>query len=344
LRFNRILGSVQNFAFQSSKFSPAISLLQKAAPRLHLLTSLTFSLLCSLFLFRTMLQTTLPTQSTQTYEKLRRPLPIWNPKGWYYSSLSLGLKTVGKLSTGIRIGYRYGFDSGVMLEYVYRNQPSGITPLGRLLDWVYLNSQGWRGIRERSEVLKATLQAVLQSYQQQGIHCHLLDVACGGGRYDLEVLRGFPQESVTATLRDYKLENVSRARQLAHQLHIAARIEQADAFNDGDLNLVQPRPNVMVVSGLHEILPDDGLIENHFRQLYRIMDAPATLIFTIQPHHPQLELIARTLPAHTGGLWVMRLRPWELTRQWATAAGFRNVQVHMEPNGIFGVVTAQKLF
>mgnify|MGYP006277667575 FL=1 len=281
--------------------------------------------------------TTLP-----TYDQLLRPLPPWNPKAWYYGLLGVSLKTLGKLSTGVRIGYRYGFDSGIMLEYVYRNRPSGITPLGTLIDWYYLNSQGWCGIRQRSKVLKATLREVLMTYQQQDIHCHLLDVACGGGRYDLEVLRDFPREAVTATLRDYKNENVAKARQLATQMGINAHIEQADAFSEGDLNLVQPRPNVVVVSGLHEILPDDGLIANHFRQLYRIMETSGTLVFTIQPHHPQLELIARTLPSHTGKPWVMRLRSWELTRQWATAAGFRNLRVHMEPNGIFGVVVAEK--
>ncbi len=284
-----------------------------------------------------MTRSTLP-----TYEQLRRPLPVWHPKSWYYGLLSLSLKTVGKLSQGVRIGYRYGFDSGVMLEYVYRNRPSGITPVGTLIDWVYLNSQGWRGIRARSRLLKGTLRAVLADYQRRGMACNLLDVACGGGRYDLEVLRELPLEGMTATLRDYKLENVNKARQLASEFGIRARIEQADAFNDGDLNRVQPRPNVVVVSGLHEILPDDDLIEQHFRQLYRIMDEAGTLIFTIQPQHPQLELIARTLPAHTGGPWVMRLRSWELTYRWVTAAGFRNVQVQMEPNGIFGVVTAEK--
>ena len=91
-----------------------------------------------------------------------------------------------------------------------------------------------------------------------------------------------------------------------------------------------------------KILSDDNLIENHFQQLYRVMDAPGTLIFTIQPSHPQLELIARTLPAHTGRPWVMRLRSWERTRQWAETAGFQNFQVMMEPNQIFGVVTAEK--
>jgi SAM-dependent methyltransferase len=281
-------------------------------------------------------------KSFPTYEQLLLPLPIWNPKAWYYALMNLSLKTVGKLSKGVQIGFQYGFDSGVMLEYVYRNKPSGITPLGTLIDWFYLNSQGWRGIRERSQLMKSTLRQVLQSYQQQNIPCNLLDVACGGGRYDLEVLQEFSSTAIAATLRDYKSENVAKARQLALQFGVTAAIEQADAFNDSDLDRVQPRPNVVIVSGLHEILPNDELIKNHFQQLYRILDNSGTLIFTIQPQHPQLEMIARTLPAHTGLPWVMRVRSWELVRQWAEVAGFQNFQVQMEPNGIFGVVTAEK--
>jgi len=281
-------------------------------------------------------------KSFPTYEQLLLPLPIWNPKAWYYALMNLSLKTIGKLSKGVQIGFQYGFDSGVMLEYVYENKPRGITPLGTLIDWVYLNSQGWRGIRERSQLMKSTLRRVLQSYQQQNIPCNLLDVACGGGRYDLEVLQEFRSTAIAATLRDYKSENVAKARQLALQFGVTAAIEQADAFNDSDLDRVQPRPNVIIISGLHEILPNDQLIKHHFQQLYRILDNSGTLIFTIQPQHPQLEMIARTLPAHTGLPWVMRVRSWELVRQWAEVAGFQNFQVQMEPNGIFGVVTAGK--
>jgi SAM-dependent methyltransferase len=284
-----------------------------------------------------MLNSTVP-----SFEALSQPLAIWHPKAWYYSLLNLGLNTIGKLSQGIRLGFEYGFDSGVMLEYVYHNHPQGITPIGRWIDWAYLNSQGWRGIRARAELLKATLRQELQSHQQQHIPSVLLDVACGGGRYDLEVLQTFAPGSITATLRDYRRENVTKARQLAQRLGITAQIEQADAFNDQDLNLVQPRPNIIVVSGLHEILPDDALIQHHFQQLYRIMDAPGTLIFTIQPHHPQLELIARTLPSHCKRPWVMRLRSWKLIQTWAQAAGFDNFDLEMERNGIFGVATAQK--
>ena len=49
----------------------------------------------------------------------------------------------------MRLGHETGFDSGSTLDYVYRNQPAGTGPLGRLIDRQYLESIGWRGIRQR---------------------------------------------------------------------------------------------------------------------------------------------------------------------------------------------------
>src|SRR5262249_42104986 len=115
---------------------------------------------------------------------------------------------------------------------------------------------------------------------------------------------------------------------------------QADAFSDKDLERAMPEPNLIVVSGLHEIISDNELVQNHFHQLARIAQRPATLIFTIQPWHPQIEFIARVLTSHTGAPWVMRLRPWEKTQRWAEAAGFKIRTVSMDKQGIFGVVVA----
>ncbi len=123
---------------------------------------------------------------------------------------------------------------------------------------------------------------------------------------------------------------------------MSATIEQADAFSDAALDQVIPRPNLIIVSGLHEILPDDDLIQNHFHQLYRILEPGGVLIFTIQPYHPQLELIARVLNSHTGKPWIMRLRSFERTKAWATAAGFQAFEWQMDSAGIFGVVKARK--
>lgn len=269
-----------------------------------------------------------------------RPLPAWNPKRWYYGGMRALMRSVGRASDGISTGERYGYDSGVMLEYVYRNRPSGKGWLGKTIDAAFLNAPGWRGIRERGDIVRQTLRTEIDTLANRDGGVWLLDVACGGGRYVLEALalRGAPVES--ALLRDYRRENIESAEALARELKVVARFGQADAFSDDDLARVTPEPNLIVVSGLHEIISDDALVERHFHQLARIAERPATLVFTIQPTHPQIEFIARVLKSHTGDLWVMRLRPWELTRKWAEAAGFKIRSVTMDKQNIFGVIVA----
>ncbi|HEY4638925.1 MAG TPA: bifunctional alpha/beta hydrolase/class I SAM-dependent methyltransferase, partial [Candidatus Udaeobacter sp.] len=71
-----------------------------------------------------------------------------------FAVVRAGLKIGGRLSRGIEIGWRYGFDSGLSLDYVYRNEPHGWSAVGRLIDKSYLNSIGWRGIRQRKTNLK----------------------------------------------------------------------------------------------------------------------------------------------------------------------------------------------
>ncbi len=59
-----------------------------------------------------------------------------------------------------------GFDSGSSLDYVYQNQPQGSNAFGRLVDKIYLNSVGWRGIRQR----KTHLQMLIK---QAGAHSEM---------------------------------------------------------------------------------------------------------------------------------------------------------------------------
>ena len=41
--------------------------------------------------------------------------------------------TVGRLSDGVRLACDHGLSAGKTLDYVYRNEPAGVGPLGRLL-------------------------------------------------------------------------------------------------------------------------------------------------------------------------------------------------------------------
>ena len=282
----------------------------------------------------------LPRHQLFDHAQLARPLPAWNPKRYWYASMRRLLGSVGSWSDGVALGERYGFDSGVMLDYVYRNEASGKNVLGRAMDRAFLNAPGWQGIRDRGALVQEALDKEIAAAHLAGRELHLLDVACGGGRYVVETLARHPGKVASAQLRDYRLENIDSAKALARKLRVNAHFAQADAFDGADLGRVAPKPNLIIVSGLHEIIPDDALIERHFRQIAAVAARPATLIFTIQPWHPQLEFIARVLKSHTGKPWVMKLRPWETTRVWAENAGFMIRCVKMERQRIFGVVRA----
>jgi hypothetical protein len=107
----------------------------------------------------------------------------------FFGLQALAMRTLGRLSHGIRLGWETGFNSGDSLDYVYRNRPSGLTWFGRLIDKVYLNFIGWRGIRLRKESLKQWILAAAAQLRNEGREARIMDVAAGHGRYLLEVKR-----------------------------------------------------------------------------------------------------------------------------------------------------------
>jgi Putative methyltransferase len=65
------------------------------------------------------------------------------------------------------------------------------------------------------------------------------------------------------------------------------------------------------------------------------------LVYTGQPWHPQLEMIARALTSHRQGqAWVMRRRTQAEMDQLVQAAGFRKIAQRIDPWGIFTVSLA----
>src|SRR4030095_1425255 len=88
-----------------------------------------------------------------------------------------GLKIAGRLRRGIGMGWHYGFDSGLSLDYVYKNEPHGWSALGRLIDKSYLNSVGWRGIRERKANLDKTLRDLTLKLHHENRPVRILDIA-----------------------------------------------------------------------------------------------------------------------------------------------------------------------
>ena len=67
------------------------------------------------------------------------------------------------------------------------------------------------------------------------------------------------------------------------------------------------------------------------------------LIYTNQPFHPQLEMIARVLSSHREGqAWIMRRRSQAEMDQLVANAGFEKVHEWIDDDGIFSVSIAVK--
>jgi SAM-dependent methyltransferase len=278
-------------------------------------------------------------------DELTKPLPPFHVKTLKFGLARLMIRTLGRLSKGIDIGCTHGFDSGVMLDHVYDNKARGRFLLGRLIDRIYLDAPGWQGIRNRGEILCDTIiaEAKCIAAADKNDSLRLVDLACGGGRYLITALRALQDAGldVRATLRDYREENVVKARDNVAKARVKATVELADAFCDADLGRLNS-PDLVIVSGLHEIIDDDQRVARHFTQIARLLPTGGRLIVTVQPDHPQLEFIARVLTSHSGRPWAMRLRSIDLISAWAKTAGFIVETVTKEPRDIFGVLVARK--
>jgi alpha-beta hydrolase superfamily lysophospholipase len=263
--------------------------------------------------------------------------------GAAFAVARLFMRTLGRLSDGIRLGARAGFDSGVMLDYVYENRPRGRTPLGRLIDRAYLDSIGWRGIRLRRAHLEQVLRTLIAWLHAEGRPVQLLDIASGPGRYLLETLRSVAPLPALARLRDDKAENIEAGRRLARDLGLANVVfEEGDAFDGAALAALRPRPTLCIVSGLYELIPDNAPVLASLRGLAEAVEPGGYLVYTNQPWHPQLEFIARVLTNREGRPWVMRRRTQAEMDDLVRAAGFDKLEMEIDPWGIFTVSTARR--
>ena len=67
------------------------------------------------------------------------------------------------------------------------------------------------------------------------------------------------------------------------------------------------------------------------------------LVYTNQPWHPQLEMIARALTSHRQGqAWIMRRRSQAEMDQLVATAGFRKIDQRIDEWGIFIVSLAER--
>lgn len=280
--------------------------------------------------------------SADAYRELQAPPKARSLEGMFYSSLSYAMKTVGRLSKGMRLGYETGFDSGSTLDYVYRNSPEGNGFLGRMIDKHYLNSIGWQGIRVRKVNIQQVIEQAVTRLKASDMPIRVVDIAAGHGRYVLDALeRHHDIESIL--LRDYSELNVVKGRAMIEErgLDNVAQFIKGDAFDYASLATLEPSPTLGIVSGLYELFPDNALIKTSLAGLAAAIPAGGMLVYTGQPWHPQLKTIAYTLTSHQNGIpWMMRVRTQKELDTLVELAGFEKCHQVIDEFGIFTVSLA----
>jgi SAM-dependent methyltransferase len=278
-------------------------------------------------------------------QALAAPLPLLSPRNLRWSLMRLGIRVGTLSSNGLKLGHATGFDSGAMLDYVYQDQASGRHALGRRVDRYYLDALGWRALRTRRLHVEELIRDAMERLAEKHCDVRILDIASGPGRYVLDAVRTSPVRTGSVLLRDVGEECGRAARALIEERELAhiARFETGDAFDRPGLANLRPRPTLAVASGLYELYPANEMVRRSLAGVGDAVEDGGYFVYTNQPWHPQLELIARALVSrreHDGEPWVMRRRTQAEIDQLVEEAGFRKIAMRIDAQGIFTVSLA----
>lgn len=278
------------------------------------------------------------------YQSLKSPPGLL--KQALFKMQTVGLSTVGRLSRGVQIGWKSGFDSGQSLDHVYGNQSKGMTPVGKLIDRGYLDSIGWKGIRQRKVHLEQVLDQAIEKTLKQNERITIMDIAAGPGRYVLETLKRHSGKPIQAILCDRDPGGIAEGKVIAKELGIEEQVRfcESDAFDpDKIAQAANGTPiNIAIASGLYELFPENEMIQRSLQGISAVLDDQGQLLYTDQPWHPQQEMIARVLPNRDGDPWVMRCRSQAEMDSLVESIGLSRRQLLIDQWGIFSVALAAR--
>jgi len=278
----------------------------------------------------------MPRREIPGFEELRKPLPDYGFKSVYYKIIQVLLRSVGTLSEGIKIGFKHGFDSGNIMNYIYENQAHGRLFVGEILDRAFLDQKTCKAFRAIKKIQKDFISNYLAERGDR--ETFIVDLASGKADYIYDVLLE-TDSKVSVLLRDINKNTLQESKNTAENLGLTEniRFETGDALDTENLKTITPKPDLVIEVGLYGIIHDDEKIKNHLKSLKELLD-PDALLFNVQTYNDQIELIARALINQDGEPCVWHLREAEQLISWAEDAGFRNPEIVMDPYDIYAVV------
>ena len=250
------------------------------------------------------------------------------------------VKTVGKLSDGISISFRYGFTSGKMLDYVYRNKPSGRTFLGKLIDRIYLSHIGWRSIRIRKANLERELKKSIKRVLSRNGEASILDIASGPARYIIDTLSETGGARVKATCMDVDRRWIEEGGKKARELKLSnVNFKKGNAFDNACFG---ENPDIVVSSGFYDWITDNRKVLDSMEIIYRNMKHGGYFIFTNQCGHCDLEMVKEIFVDFNNNPLNMVTRSTQIMNSWAEKAGFRIIESVTDPWHYYSITLAYK--
>lgn len=235
----------------------------------------------------------------------------------------LGVKTVGQTSRGIRMVSRIGLTSGIMLDYIYRNQPQGTFLIGKWLDSVYLSHPAWEDVRIRKRNLEMYLVEAIKQQRMLNRKPVILDVAAGAARYILDTLSHEDTKDVTALCRDLDNDALTLGEKNASEMGIkSVRFETGDAFSAESLAEVNPAANIVVSSGFYDWINEDMRVQESMSLIFNALPEGGCFLFTNQSRHVSLEYTQQVFSDFKGNPLRMTLRPADQVNKWVEDIGY----------------------
>ena len=273
---------------------------------------------------------------SQTFEQLREPLPPYSAKNLYYRILAAFLRTLGRLSCGIDTGFTYGFDSGIIMNYIYDNKARGRLGVGQVLDRMFLDQVTCRAFRSIKQIQIDMIDQYLRKRGEKPTF--IVDLASGKADYIYEILKSSDRK-LEILLCDIAESSLRESMKIADELGSGDKVSfrRGDALDAENLRSIETRPDLLIEVGLYGIIHDDALLRAHLLDVGKIL-RPEAILFNVQTQNPQIELIARALQNQHGERCVWHLRPAEKIIGWAEEAGFRDPEIVMDPYNIYAVV------
>ena len=258
----------------------------------------------------------------------------------FYSIQKFSMRTFGFLSKGMSLGLKYGFDSGISLDYIYKNHANGKLLIGKFIDRFYLNQIGWRGVRERKKNLLSLIEEKINSLGEE--NAKILDVAGGTGNYLFDIKEKYPK--IKILINEFKKSNIEVGEKVIKKNNWEdISFINYDCFDKETYKKINYTPNIVIISGVFELFENNKMLENTISGIAEILNKNGAVIYTGQPWHPQLKQIALVLNSHKGNgkSWLMRRRSEKELDSLFENYNLKKEKMLIDNNGIFTVSLAE---